>query len=286
MSLLRSTVLRCAIYLILLAFAGTCVVARPRAIQTPQAAEGPKAVDDSVVKIFELKNVTPSQLRSILSVYPAQISEGYTGRASVLSVKTSRPVMDAIEETIKRLDVPPPPPPPPSPTPEQKVAELVIYVIAPTDTVANNTLPSALKPVLDQINSLFGYKGFQLLDTLLVRAPARRPGESPSQASASGTLPIPGPAVSTYTFNANFSLRTTESAQSYLFLERMGFSVKVPRVPNPTTPEMFYTVGVNSDVEIKPGQQVVVGKTQAGSISLILVMSARFMDSATAGGNR
>jgi hypothetical protein len=66
----------------------------------------------------------------------------------------------------------------------------------------------------------------------------------------------------------------------------MGFSVKVPRVPNPSSPEMFYTVGINSEVEIKPGQNVVVVKTQAGGTSLILVMSARFLDSGTPGGTR
>jgi len=278
----RNTVLRCAIYLFLFGFTGNRLIAQPGAIQTPQAAGAPG--EATVVKIFELKNVSSSQLKSILSVFNAQISEGYAGRP-LLSVRASKPVMDAIEETIKRFDVPPPPPPPPPPAPEQKIAELAIYVVVPTDATANNALPAALKPVLDQINTLFGYKGFQLLDTLLVRAPARRPGESTSQVSASGTLPIPGTPLSTYTFNAYFGLRTTESAQPFLFLEKMGFSVKVPRVPNPSSPEMFYTVGINSDVEIRPGQHVVVGKTQAGGTSLILVMSAGFLDS-TPGGTR
>jgi hypothetical protein len=272
--------------LVLIGFLRAPLMAQQQPIQIPQPTPvgPPNFVDDSVVKIFELKHVEPNGLKSILSVFPAQINSAYSGRGYVLSVKASKPVMDAVEEMIKRFDVPPPPPPP---TPEKKNAELAIYVVVPTDApINNNAMPAALKPVLDQINTLFNYKGFHLLDTLLVRSPVSRPGEGSSQASASGTLALPSPAVSTYTFNANFLLRTTEGAQPYLFLDDMSFLVKVPRVPAPSTPEMFYSVGITSDVEIKTGQHVVVGKTQAGGTSLILIMSARFLDSGTPGGTR
>ena len=251
-----------------------------RATQTAPQTETKAAEDQSdwIVRFFETKYAAPYEMQSILSVFNAEIRYSTTAGGPVFSVKAAPAVMDAIAETIKRFDVPPPPRPP-EPV-NERVAELAIYVVVPTDQPTNSSLPPQLRPVLDQINTIFTYKGFKFLDTLLVRAPARG-ASSRSIGTSSGTLTIPDtPPITTYDFSGRFILRRTATGDPYLYLEGMDFRVKVPRVTNPTVAEQFYAVGIHSDVEIRPGQHVVVGKTSVENTSFILVMSVRFPDTA------
>jgi hypothetical protein len=58
----------------------------------------------------------------------------------------------------------------------------------------------------------------------------------------------------------------------------MNFTVSAPRAVEPKAGADVQTGGIRTNLEIRPGQQVVVGKTSIGSDPLILVMSARFLD--------
>jgi len=59
-----------------------------------------------VQKVFVIKNVRVRPLAEVLAVFPATITFSSYERSSALGVSAPPAVMAAIEETIKRLDVP------------------------------------------------------------------------------------------------------------------------------------------------------------------------------------
>jgi hypothetical protein len=83
------------------------------------------------------------------------------------------------------------------------------------------------------------------------------------------------PPPSTYSFSTSFRIRGTDK-DPVVFLENMKFGVQVPNFNDGRW--QYYNVGINSEVELPRGQQVVVGKTTVGERALILVMSAKVLD--------
>jgi len=239
--------------------------APPQVIATPPAGGGPFET-----RIFDIKFTDVSLLARVLSVFGAQINP--SPELHVLSVRAPKEIMPAIADAIQRLDVPPPPPPP------TKSVELTIYVINAADQPDGAPLPAPLQPVINQLRTVLSYKGFQVVDTQVIR------GMNGRQVQSSGHMPfVPKPLSvgtdtpppSIYQFNTTFRVRGTDK-EPVVFLEGMKFGVQVPNFQSGGW--QYYNVGINSDVEIPRGQQVVVGKTTIGERALILVMSAKVLD--------
>jgi hypothetical protein len=224
-------------------------------------------------RIFDIKYADVNQLAPALSVFGAQIIP--SAPLHTLSVRAAKDIMPAIADAIKRLDVAPTLPPPPPPA---KNVELVIYVINATDQPDTTPLPAPLQPVINQLRSVLSYKGFQVVDTQLVRAiDGRRAQTSGHMPSLPKPAPIGAdtPPPTTYNFMATFRVRGADK-DATVFVEGMRFGVQVPTWTEGKW--QYHDVGINSDVEIPRGQQVVVGKTTIGERALILVMSAKVLD--------
>ena len=126
------------------------------AAPSPEARRGVRPGD--VQKVFVVKHLLVSDLARVLSVFPAELS----GRDSmrVLSVSAAPAVVAAIEETIKRLDVPPPP---------IKSVEITAYVLECSTSGDAGSLPPDLQGVLVQLKKTFNYTGCGLARTLFSR---------------------------------------------------------------------------------------------------------------------
>src|SRR5436853_499746 len=95
---------------------------------------------DWETKIFPIKYVDPSELQTALSLFRSDIKYS-GGQLRVLSVRAPKEIMPAIEDAIKRLDVPMP----------RHDAELTIYVLVASDQLDSSAaIPSALNPVVNQ----------------------------------------------------------------------------------------------------------------------------------------
>jgi len=206
-------------------------------------------------RIFQIKYVDPGELQRALSMFRSSIT--YSGGGlRVLSVRAPKEIMPAIEDAIKRLDVPTP----------RMDAELTVYVLLGSDQpeAAGGGVPSALQPVVNQLKSLLSYKGYQLVDTLITRASTNRG----APARLSGMLKINDNLTPTYDFQSRYQFDNQDGKTPVVRLMDMQFNL---RMPNPQT-----LVGISGDVEIPQGRQVVVGKTTMGDRALILVMSSKF----------
>ena len=136
------------------------VARRPRAPPRlrREARRGVRPGD--VQKVFIIKHVHVNDLARILSVFPAELSGMERDNPRVLSVSAAPAVVAAIEETIKRLDVPPPP---------IRSVEITAYVLECASSGEAGILPQDLQGVLVQLRKTFNYSGCALARTLFAR---------------------------------------------------------------------------------------------------------------------
>ena len=78
-----------------------------------------------------------------------------------------------------------------------------------------------------------------------------------------------------YTMTGLFAIDDRNDKAPLLQVKSMHFTLKVP-IENPGGGFQYQDIGVDTDVDIPRGQQVVVGKATYGARAFILVMSAKF----------
>jgi hypothetical protein len=205
-------------------------------------------------RIFSVRYVELGQLMNALSMFRAKMQS--SPDLHVLSVRAPKEIMPAIEDAIKRLDVPHP----------HKEAELIIYVIIASDQPEpQSTIPSNLNPVINQLRGVLSYKGYKLLDTLIARSSNTSYMMNPT--TLSGTIALSESLRPSYTFRSGFQIENTDGKAPVLRLNGMQFNLRGGGV-NPAD--------IAGTVDIPQGQQVVVGKATLADKALILVMSAKF----------
>jgi hypothetical protein len=195
-----------------------------------------------------------------LAAFRGSITPNSTLR--LLTVRAPKEIMPAIEDAIKRLDVPSPG--------IHRDADLTIFVIMATDQANTNPLPSSLQPVVNQLKNVLAYKGYQLVDTLIAR------GTNLNLTRLRGMFSFVwdathGPLSVTYDFGAQFRVDNPEGKEPVLRLSQMQFNLSVPLDGNRNT-----DLHINTDVDIPRGQQVVVGKATYLERAFILVMTSKF----------
>lgn len=188
------------------------------------------------------------------------------------------PDVESAEQTIKELDVPPA-------TTTNGDIELIVHVIggsneslpAPVDTSS-----STMGPVVKQLKAIFPFKSYEILSTVLMRSQQGR------GAMNSGLIKYPfGDNGSSYPDHYRIFYETSSvsaaSAKTMIHLRNFRFEGKVTVVTHGssnTSQLQSFDVAVGSDIDLRPGQQVVVGNTNVanGDSALFIVLTARLVD--------
>jgi hypothetical protein len=204
-------------------------------------------------KMISIKNNVPNSTLQALCIFRAEIVP--QPALHIISVRSPQDQMAAIEDAVKRLDVPQQGP---------RSVELTVYVLVASDrdeTLLKET-PSSLKPVVDQLKSLLSYKQYYLVDTLIgTEVDSRRLNLNGSVIG----LRMPPEATDSYTFTANVLIGNGDPLISMVRLSPIGYS-------------MGNGVAINTDIDIPFGKQVVVGKATSGARAFILVASAKLVN--------
>jgi hypothetical protein len=228
-----------------LAIAGA--LAAQTAATVPPPAQAPEPPREQ--RVFVLKYADARAIANVLSVF------GYGIKADrdmhMVAVSAPAEAMVAVEDAIKRLDVPAAAP---------KDIDLVVYmVVASEQSSAGAGLPPDLQPVTDELKKIFSYKSFRLLDSILLRT---QPGNKAAAHGVVGTTDrMP------YTFEVVPSGVTEDPKGAIIRLNNLNLTVHLPgeRV-----------AGISTEITVREGQRVVVGKSNMGTgESLILVVTAK-----------
>jgi hypothetical protein len=201
-------------------------------------------------RVFVLKYADAQHVASVLGVFGYGINADR--ELHVVAVSAPAETMTAVEDAIKRLDVP---------TAAPKDVDLTVYLmVASEETAGGGSLPSELQPVAGELRKIFSYKSFRLLDSILLRT---QPGV---EAIANGVI-ASGELKALYSFIARPSAVTEDPQGRLIRLDHLHLIVK---------PSGGGEVGIRTEITVREGQRVVVGKSNMGAgQSLILVLTAK-----------
>ena len=188
----------------------------------------------------------------------------------MIAISGPAALIPTIEDTIRRLDVPPP-------TPQN--VELTVYLLLASDQ--EGSVPAELESVVKQLRTTFGFKGVRPVDTIVVRSRDTRPGQVSGLSRLDPEIPNP----STYSLSyAGASINSDEKGRS-IRLNGLRFNAKIVVKSQQVEggANVGYTwidAGFGTDVDVREGQKVVVGKAAVGgtNTALILVITAKVLE--------
>jgi hypothetical protein len=213
----------------------------------------PKTV--TVRKLIQLKYVSADRVRNLLRNY-TNASVDADDNLHMIAVRGTDDMVAAFEEAVKKLDVAP------------LDFELTVYLISTTPQPGDQ-LPDALASTAKQLHGVFAYKGYQLLESFVLR------GRDGQGGNADGTI-----RSSTYSFRYNRA-SALEGPPKVVSLQNLNLTIRMPTGMRNDKGQMEYkTTGVSTDIDIRDGQKVVVGKSDMnnGESPLILVVTAKVVE--------
>lgn len=236
------------------------------------AAAPPKR--EVVLKVIEVKFADVSGLERTLGQVAGPLGVSVTGNAvrGALIVRGTPEAVAMVEETVKTLDQPP------APKPVPPNVELTVHLLYGTAEEKADSVPQDLAGTVKQLHSLFPYKSYRVLESFILRS---RDGQ---ETDMSGSFPnsqnsyqfhfrpsvIPGPAPRTVRMdNLRLGLRfavvtKAVDSQSKQPVEQISFSDS----------------GINTALDAREGQKVVVGKSNMRGTddAIILVITPKVIE--------
>lgn len=217
-----------------------------------------------VTKIYQLKSVDPKRLANLLQPFsPHSIRADEELRS--ITIDLNKDSIAEIEEMIRRFDVPPPP---------VKNIEVTIYLLSALGQPSATAIPAELEGVVKQLKGMFTYKGYQLIDTMVMRTRAGQGGE------ASGVVDnaskVQAKTISQIKFRS--ASPSTDDKGRTIRIDGLKVGLKVPVVTDGKV--QYIDTGISTDVDIREGQKVVVGKANmdGSDRASIVVLSAKAVD--------
>ncbi len=235
---------------------------------------GPVASRDISQEIVRIEHANVEDLPAVLRVFNVHAQAHPS--LGILTLHGPRDKVAAAAAAARELDVAP------APTPS---LEVTVFVLGASKTRAlGGSLPSNLDEVADQLRTVFGFKGVDLLDSMSVRALDRGDGGIQGILPASDGVPaLP------YSFGFNRATLIDRGASDRsVRLTGFRFEAATPRLLNalPTNlkdsaaPAADFQTTLATDVEVRAGQTAVVGRaaTAGSRDGLILVVRSRVVE--------
>lgn len=239
------------------------LLALPLAAQEEKKAEVKPSV--TVQKLFVLKYADPQSVRNLLEVFHASID--FNRDLHVLAVDATPETMAAIEDAIKRLDIP-------SAAPAN--IDLTVYLVVGHEGESAGVgapVPKDLDSVVSQLKNAFAFKSYSLLDTLALRT---RTGQQASTTSSGGAVPYGNNNLAAVITSLRINTASVGSDGSSIHISNLDAGIKMP-VPN-SNGYNYQDLGMRTDLDIKEGQKVVIGRLGISKDqALFLVMTAKIL---------
>jgi len=226
------------------------------------------------VKLFEIKYRNPSSLANSLQSLGSGAENTRIFPNDDLKTLTVRDYPEniaVIEEAIKRLDTPL--------VREEPSVDLSIRVLLTRTDAPPNLVPTALPPdltdVVKQMQNTFAFKDYQLVTTIVQRAKAIR---TPGKTAAYGT----GDALWLDTYKKEDGSLNPQSAHAQYEYKVNGIVV-APNASGATKIQLdsfsfrFGNALVQTDLDVRDGEKLVVGTASWGNRAMILVLTAKII---------
>ena len=225
------------------------------------------AEEPTISHVYQLKYADPKGLSRLLSDYISPIRIEFDTQLKALSIRTRKDAFPEVEQIIQRFDVPPPP---------VLNVEVTIYLMSALGTPSSGALPPELEPVVKQLKSTFSYKGYQLIDTEVMRVRAGQGGEVSAVVNGAPSVG-PNKTISQVKFRSA-SVSTDEKGRA-IRIDNLKVGLRIP-VASGEKQYQYVDTGIITDVDIREGQKVVVGKANmdGSDRASIVVLTAKVVE--------
>jgi hypothetical protein len=231
----------------------------------------PKLHAEDVTRVFQLKYADPRELARVLSQY-GRIETSSLLKALTITGRDS--AMSEVEQTVKRFDVPPP---------AVQNIDVTIYLMSALGQPAGSQVPAELEGVIKQLKSTFSYKGYQLIDTEVIRVRAGQGGDVSGVVMDSSSPDAPR-TISQVRFRSA-SVSTDEKGRA-IRIDALKVGLKIPihssgsGAASGQIQYSYIDTGMSTDVDVREGQKVVVGKANmdGSDRASIVVLMAKVVD--------
>jgi hypothetical protein len=238
------------------------------ALVAPAASAGDKPEDRPSERIpglksrvFELKNRAPDEVLKVIrplgsGVKGTSISE--SGEFKTITVRDFPENIAAIEDALKRLDVPK------APKPDIEF-RIRVLIAAPGGA---SQYPNELEPVVKQLHATLNYKGYFQIASITLRVKAG------SGARGTGVTSV----------NPPVSAESSSMSYAYGF-EDVSIAPPPPGAAVVQIRKLHYAIEgkslgeaeINTGLSLREGEKVVVGTASLKDRAMILVLSARIV---------
>ena len=180
-----------------------------------------------------------------------------------LAVTAYPQTMQSIEEAVARLD---------TPAYATKNIDLTMQLVVGSDSESGGAIPKDLESVMTQLRNVFPFKNYRLLDVLTLRTRERQKASTDSVGGAMQFGSV------TKAVSSSFAINSSSIGQDGVTVRLDGLRAQT-RIPiEDATPGQFSSrdLNLNTDVDIKEGQKVVIGRLGINrEQALFLVLSAK-----------
>jgi hypothetical protein len=228
------------------------------------AQDNPKPAVAVIQKLIPLKYADPRTVTELLRIFDVTIISNTELHA--LAVKGSPQTMQAVEEAIARIDTPAAAP---------KDIDLTIHLLVGSDAEGNfgSPLPKDVEQVASQLKNNFPFKSYRQLDVITLRT---RSGQRAGTESSGGFMQfgsITKPVVTTISLNSS----SIGADGTTIRIDQLRSNSRIPVESNPGNFN-WQELSLNTDLDIKEGQKVVVGRMGMNrEQALFLVLTARIV---------
>jgi hypothetical protein len=211
-------------------------------------------------RLIQLRYVEASRARNLVNTFAGGRGDLFVAdddRLHVLAVRGPAEAVAAAEEAVKKIDVAP------------LDFELTVYLIS-AGAQAGDQLPEALAGTAKQLHGVFAYKSYQMIESFILRG--RDMGQG---GSAEGTIK-----GATYSFRYGRA-SVLDGTPKIVNLQNLNLLIRTPTGYHDEKGNIQYkSSGLSSDIDIRDGQKVVVGKSDVnnGESPLILVVTAKVVE--------
>jgi hypothetical protein len=217
---------------------------------------------EQVQRVLPIRHANPNDLMPLLAPFASALKWHVSDGMRVVSVSGPKDAVDAFEAALGKLDVP------------RQSMELTCYLLLAAPQGEMGPIPSDLTGVVKQLQSVFGFKSFRVLETALLRGVERK-GVSSSGMMASPFSGPDGPLKGEYQLQVRNVTFGGADKQRRIRLDGLRLVQRFE-----TSKGQWQTLDLQTDVELTEGQKIVVGKTSVDTSnqSVFLVVTGRIAD--------
>ena len=233
------------------------------AVASLYAQEQPKPKPEIVTRIYQLKYAGASRLANLLKPFARHAYAD--DQLNTMTIEVNKDGIPEIEEMIRRFDVPPP---------AVQNVEVTIYLLTAASQPVAGGVPSELESVVRQLKGMFSYKGYQLIDTQVIRVRAGQGGEASGVVDNGSKTELK--TISQVKFRS--ASPSTDDKGRAIRIDNLKVGLKVPVMSGGNI--QYIDTGIATDVDIHEGQKVVVGKANmdGSDRASIIVLMAKVVD--------